>query len=169
MAVHRRAPGRALRIGSLLVALAVAVAIGGVASAFWSFGSGTGAGTTGSTTPVTLSPGMPAAALYPDGQTDVVLTVANPNPSDVVISSLGLDEGQGEAGFAVDVGHSGCAVSALSYTPQTNGGSGWTVPARVGAVDGALSITLPAALAMSPDAADACQGANITVYLEAGP
>lgn len=169
MAVHQRAPGRALRIGSVLVALAVAVAIGGVASAFWSFGSGTGAGTTGSTTLVTLSPGTPAAALYPGGQADVVLTVANPNPSEVVIGSLGLDEGQGDGGFAVDAGHTGCAVSALSYTPQSNGGAGWTVPARAGAVDGELSITLPDALAMSSDAADVCQGASITVYLEAGP
>lgn len=170
MAVRGRGPGQALRVVVLLVTLAVAVAIGGVASAFWSeFARGTGAGTTGTTVSVILSPGAPTAALYPGGRTDVLLTVANPNPSEVFIGSLGLDAGQGDGGFGIDAGHSGCAVSGLSYTSQNNGGAGWTIPARVGAENGTQSITLRNALTMSPGAANACQGANITVYLEAGP
>ena len=46
-----------------------------------------------------------------------------------------LDRG----GFAVDAGHSGCTLGTLSYTTQTNGGSGWNVPAKVGAVNGTLA------------------------------
>jgi hypothetical protein len=42
------------------------------------------------------------------------------------------------------------------------------VPARVGTGDAALSITLPNALAMEVNAANACQGAVTTVYLAAG-
>jgi hypothetical protein len=56
----------------------------------------------------------------------------------------------------------------LSFTTQTNLGAGWTVPGKVGAVNGSLSITLTAALAMSTAAANACQGATFTVFLAAG-
>jgi hypothetical protein len=144
--------------------------IGGAASAYWSgAGGGTGAGETDTTVGVTLSPGTPGFALHPGGQTAVVLTVSNPNGSPAVIGSLELDTGQGTGGLSVDGGHSGCAVSALSFTTQTNGGSGWTVPARVGAVNGTLAITLANALAMTVTAANACQGATFTVYLAAGP
>jgi hypothetical protein len=107
--------------------------------------------------------------LFPGGVTNVVLTVSNPNPYSVRIGSLALDTGQGTGGFAVDAGHAGCAVSTLTFTTQTNGGAGWTVTGRLGAVDGTLSVNLPNALAMGSGAANACQGASYTVYLAAGP
>ena len=56
-------------------------------------------------------------------------------------------------------------MSALGFTTQTDG---WVVAARSGGVDGTLSVTLPNALAMAPNAASACQGATFTVYLVAG-
>jgi hypothetical protein len=159
---------RRMLLASLLGILALAV--GGAAYAYWSgSGSGAGSGATGTTVAVTLSPGTPTATLYPGGQANVVLTVSNPNTSQVRIGSLALDTGQGTLGFAVDAGHSGCAVSTLSFTTNTNGGAGWTVPAKVGAVDGTLSVTLTNALAMGVSAANACQGASSTVYLAAGP
>ena len=43
------------------------------------------------------------------------------------------------------------------------------VPKKVGAVDGTLSVTLTNALAMGIGAANACQGASVTIYLAAGP
>jgi hypothetical protein len=154
-------------LACLLVVLAIAT--GGVASAFWSgSGNGSGVGATGTTVAVTLGPGTPTAALYPGGRADVVLTISNPNRSAVFVGSLALDTGQGTGGYAVDAGHAGCNVSTLTYARQTNGGVGWTVPARVGAVDGTLSVTLPNALAMGLDAVNACQGAATTVYLKAG-
>jgi hypothetical protein len=162
-----RTSGR-LAVTSLLVVLALAGA--GSASAFWrGSGTGTGSGTTGTTLPVTLGPGSPTATLYPGGVTNVVLTVTNPNRHAVRIDSLALDTGQGTGGFGVDAGHAGCAVLTLSFISQTNGGAGWSVPGRVGAVDGTHSITLAGALAMGMGAANACQGASYTVYLAAGP
>ena len=162
-----RMSGR-LVLTSLVVVLALAGA--GTANAFWrGSGTGAGSGTTGTTVPVTLSPGSPTATLYPGGLTNVVLTVTNPNPYSVRIGSLALDTGQGTGGFAVDAGHAGCAVSTLSFTTQTNSGAGWTVAGKVGAVDGTLSVTLPNALAMGTNAANACQGATYTVYVAAGP
>ncbi len=105
-----------------------------------------------------LSPGTPTANLYPGGSTDLVLSLANPNASAVHIGSLALDPSQGTGGYAVDGGHSGCVVTTFTYTTATNAGAGWTVPAKVDAVNGTLSVTLTSALAMSAGAANACQG-----------
>ncbi|MDQ1536941.1 MAG: hypothetical protein QOE58_1334 [Actinomycetota bacterium] len=161
----RRALWR-LFLTCLLVVLAVAT--GGVANAYWSnTGSGTGTGTSGTTVAVTLTPGSATASLYPGGTSNVVLSVSNPNLSTVFITSLALDTSQGTSGYAVDGGHSGCSLAALTYTTATNGGAGWTVPAKVGAVNGTLAITLTTPLAMGAAAANACQGASFTVYLAA--
>jgi hypothetical protein len=152
---------------SLLIVI-LAVAVGGPAHAVWSgAGSGTGSGTAGTNVAVTLSPATPVANLFPGGQADVVLTISNPNSSTARISSLALDTTQGTSGFSVDASHSGCAVTTYSFTTQTNGTTGWTVPAKVGGVNGTLSVTLTNAVAMSVSAANACQGATATVYLTA--
>lgn len=167
MRVHLRVPGRMMVFLVVVAPLLVA----GVAGAYWtgSGGGGLGSGNTGTTQPVTLTPATPTDELYPGARADVVLTVANPNGSPVVITSLRLDQTRGTGGFAVDAGHAGCTTSALTYTTQTNGGTGWTVPARAGASDGILSIRLGDALAMAADSPNACQGASLTVYLAAGP
>jgi hypothetical protein len=60
-------------------------------------------------------------------------------------------------------------VTTLSLTTQTNGGTGWIVPAKVDAAAGTLPVSLPNALTMNAGAANACQGATFTVYLAAGP
>lgn len=158
---------RRLLVASMVVLLVVLGT--GTALAYWG-GSGTGAGsgTTGAAAPLTLTPGTPSAALYPGGQSNVTLTVTNTNSFPVQIDSLALDASRGTGGFAVDAGHSGCATSTLSFTTQTNGGTGWTVPAKEGLVNSTLPITLTNALAMGLAAANACQGANFTVYLVAG-
>lgn len=161
--VTRRAPRR--RTPILVSATVLTLVVAGVAVAYW-LGGGAGAGTasSGTTSPVTLSPGTPTASLYPGGQSAVVLTVTNPNPGSVRVGSLTLDTTQGTGGFAVDGGHSGCGLTSLSYAAQDNGGAGWTLTG--GQV---LSVTLPNALSMASSAADACQGASFTVYLEASP
>jgi hypothetical protein len=100
---------------------------------------------------------------------NVELNVSNPNAFPVQIGSLALDASQGTLGFAVDAGHPGCDLSTFSFTTATNGGAGWTVPGKVGAVNGTLSVTLTSALAMGEGAVSACQGATTTVYLAAGP
>jgi hypothetical protein len=155
----------------IMIVVAVVVTLGGagVAYAYWTgSGSGVAVGNTGTTVPVTLGTATPTAALQPGSTAGVVLTATNSNVSPVVINSFSLDTTQGTAGFAVDAGHSGCALSVLSFGTQTNGGSGWTVPGRVGSTNGTLTITLAGSLAMSAAAANACQGASFTVYLVAG-
>jgi hypothetical protein len=148
----------------------IAVATQGPASALWhAVGLGSGSAATGTVVAVTLSPGTPTNALSPGGRAGIVLKVSNPNPSAVAIGSLVLDTSQGAGGFAVDAGHAGCALSALSFATQTNGGAGWTVSPRVGTVNGVLPITLTNALTMTVGAADACQGGSFTIYLAAGP
>lgn len=156
-------------LGLLLVIMSVS-ALAGIAAAVWSaVGSGSAAAKAGATVAVTLSPATPTAALYPGGQTDVVLTVTSTNTAAVRIGSLASDTARGTSGFAVDANHSGCALSTLTLTTQTNGTTGWTVPAQSGSVAGTLAITLPNALAMSVGASSACQGATFTVYLIGQP
>lgn len=148
----------------------IALVVASTALAYWrTSGSGSGSGTTSTTQAITLSSGTPTGGLYPGGTSDVALTVDNPNSTRVRIGSLALSTGQGTGGFDVDGGHAGCATSVLGFTTQTNGGAGWTVPAKVGSTDGSLAIDLANALAMSATGANACQGATFTVYLTAGP
>lgn len=167
MVVARRSLRRLLVVGG---AVLVVLATGGATFAFWSgTGHGEDSGSTGTNVAVVLGPGTPVADLYPGGTTDVVLTVDNPNPAPVTIASLTLDETSGDGGFEVDAAHSACAVSALGFTSPTEPSDGWVVPGRSGTVHGSRSITLPDSLAMDLDAANACQGATITVYLRVGP
>jgi len=133
---------------------------------FTNGGSGSGAGATGTTLPLALSPAAPSTRLFPGGQTDLTLSISNPNPAEIRVGSLALDVSQGTGGFAVDAGHAGCPTSTLGYTLQTES---WIVPARVGAVNGTREVTLPNAVSMGSAAANACQGASFSVYLIAGP
>lgn len=154
---------------TVIIVVSAIGALAGVAYSSWSApGSGTGGAASGTTASVTLSPGRPTPGLYPGGSTDVALTVSNPNPAPVTVERLALDLSQGVGGFSVDAGHTDCGTAALSYRPQSNSGAGWSVPARVGGVDGVATVTLSGALEMSPDAASACQGATISVHLSAG-
>jgi hypothetical protein len=161
-----RAPLRT-RFVVLIVAVALlAIPVGGVAFAYWSgAASGSGTGGTGDLAAVSISPSTPTGSLYPGGQSDIAISVSNPNDEVVHLSTISLNGAQGTGGFAVDAGHSGCDVSTLTFTTQSNAGTGWDVPARVGLVDGTLDITLTSALAMGSAANSACQGATFTVYL----
>jgi len=156
------------RVLVLVVALVALAVPAGIAYAYWTSGAtGGGAGSTGTLSALSLTPGTPSSGLYPGGQSSVVLTASNPNFEVTQIGSLALDTSQGTGGFTVDGAHAGCGVATLSYTTQSNGGSGWSVPARVGVVNGTLAITLTNALSMGATAASACQGATFTVYLRA--
>ena len=161
--------GRAARIA--IGALAVGVFLGlstGAAFAYWkAAGIGGGQGATGTTTSLLISQGTPVSGLRPSGTVPVIVTITNPNRTTIRVTSLVLDTAQGTGGFAVDAGHSGCVLSTLSFAPQNNGGAGWNIPKKVGSTNGTRNITLPAALAMSASAANACQGATFSTYLKA--
>jgi hypothetical protein len=161
--MHRRIVGV---IAMIIAIVVVTVGGAGIAYAYWSAGgAGTGFGAAGTTVPLTLSSGTPTGTLLPGGQTSVILAMTNPNSATVRISSLALDTTQGTSGFSVDSSHSGCTLSTLSFSTQTNGGAGWTVPGKVGTVNGTLAVTLTNSLSMTLAAANACQGATFTVYL----
>jgi len=151
--------------------IAATVLLVGGGTVGWAYftagGSGSGSGSTATTVAVTISPGTPTAALAPGQTSDVELSVSNPNAAELRLGSLVLDTTQGDGGFAVDAGHASCTLTSLTYTTQDNGGSGWTLPPRVGATNGTLAITLASAVAMASDAPNACQGATFTVYLAA--
>ncbi|HEX3332359.1 MAG TPA: hypothetical protein VHS27_20730 [Gaiellales bacterium] len=151
-----------------LVRLAVTAVIGlsiagGAAYAAWSVsGSGSGSASAASAQGLTLTAGSASGVLYPGASADVDTTVANANPFPVHVSSIALDTTQGQNGFGVDAGHSGCNLSSLSFTTANNGSSGWDISANSSLdVDAASSIT------MGAGANDSCQGATFTVYLTA--
>ena len=143
-----------------VIGLAIA---GGAAYAAWTVnGSGSGTASAASAQGLTLTAGSASGVLYPGASADVDTSVANANPFPVHVSSLALDTTQGQNGFAVDAGHSGCNLGSLSFTTATNGGSGWDISANSSLdVDAASSIT------MGSGANDSCQGATFTVYLTA--
>jgi hypothetical protein len=168
--MSRRIPPRRALFIALIGATALAVLFGGagVAYAYWSAsGSGAASGGTGTTVPLVLTPATPTASLRPGSTSNVVLVATNSNIATVKVSTFALDTTQGTSGFSVDAAHSGCTLSALSFTTQSNGGAGWSVPGKIGSTNGTLSISLPGALAMSTGAANACQGATFTIYLVA--
>ena len=153
-----------IKISRLAAVAVTGLLVAGVAAyGAWSVsGSGTGSASAATASSLALTPGTPATALYPNGSADVATTIANSNPFPVHVSSIALDSGQGSNGFAVDAGHSTCDLSTLSFAAQTNGGSGWDVPAN-----DTLDVDLDDAIAMSGAADDACQGASFTLYLTA--
>lgn len=152
---------------AVLTATMATILLGPGAFAYWTgTGSGTTPGSTGTSPLVNITPGVPTAALYPDGHSDVTATVTNANAFEVHVGSLLLDTGQGTGGFAVDASHTACDLSVLGFTTQT---TTWTVPGKVGSTDGELPVTLTDALSMTAGAANSCQGASFTVYLTAGP
>lgn len=161
-----RRPGRR-QATILLVAITIAIAAAAAAFAYWR-GSGDGDATTvlANVQSVTLQPGTQTAQLYPGGDSSVSVVLSNPNSTFIQVGSIVLDPGAAQP-FAVDSNHSGCAVSALSFVAQDNGGAGWQLPPRAGSTDGRLAIDLPAAMKMSVAAANACQGATFTVQLKA--
>jgi hypothetical protein len=136
---------------------------GTVAYAAWTVnGSGTGTASATSAVGLTFSAGSPSGTLFPGGSADVDTSASNSNPFTVHISIVSIDTTQGTNGFSVDSNHSGCNLSSLSFTPATNNGSGWNVPAS-----SSVDVDAAGAISMSSAANDACQGATFTVYLTA--
>jgi hypothetical protein len=149
----------------LIVAVVFVLALAGSASGYLT-ASGSGAG--GGSVNVTAQPVQIAAAsgntqsLLPTGVAsgDVKATIANPNSFPVHVGSLSLDTSQGSSGFSANA--AGCA---LSFTAQSNGGKGWTIPAS-GQAGNPLTIDLASSLTMGTGAANSCQGLTFTVYLK---
>ena len=157
----------------MVAAIAITVVLFGAAAALAFLtprGSGSGSAVAGSASQVTISRGASTSSLYPGGSADVALVISNPNPIAIHVPSLVLDTSEGGGtGFAVDGSHSGCGLSTLAFTSQSNGGLGWDVPKKVGSTNGTLALDLAHPISMGTGAVNACQGATFTVYLQVGP
>ena len=160
---------RTLKMGSkktravIILALVIAGSVIGVAIAAWTAGgSGSGQASAGTAASLTISAGAPSTNLYPTASADVAAVVSNPNPYPVHVDSVSL------GAVTVDGGHSACNTASVTITsPQTNGGAGWSVPAKSGVVNGSLNLDLANAISMSNAANDSCQGATFSVALTA--
>lgn len=142
---------------------------GTATGAHWTgVGSGAASAVVGAPASLALRAQAPVGQLVPGASARVDVMATNPNAYPLHISSLALDSGAGSGGFDVDPGHAGCALSALHFAPQNNGGAGWTVPAKTGGAEGSLLIEMPGAISMDATAANACQGATFTVHLKGG-
>jgi hypothetical protein len=139
----------------LLVALCAVVAVMAAVAAyayFTSSGSGTGSGTVGSSSAVTLH-GTAATTLYPGTSSTVTFTVDNPSPGSQRVNAIQL------ASVSTDAGHSACVMSDFTMANVTvnqvfPNGNGQAVTAT-----GTLSM---ANTALNQDA---CQGAPLTLSL----
>ena len=151
----------AVTVAAVTVACVVGTAVG------WWGGPGSGSGSAAILVPanLTLAPATPTTPLYPGAGGDVAVSIANPNPFPVDVSSLELDATQGDAGYAVDATHvgAGCVSAGLTYTTQDNAGAGWTIPAG-----SSLDLDLDGAVTLDTASGSACQGATFTIYLRAG-
>ncbi|MGI8802324.1 MAG: hypothetical protein ACR2KV_09160 [Solirubrobacteraceae bacterium] len=164
----RRPRPRSRALIATTVAAVATVALGAAALGYWQ-GAGAGASQTqlANVVAVTLSPGTPSDPLSPGDVGGVNVIVSNPNNIRAHVGSFVL--AAASPAIAVDGAHGGCDTSALTFTTQTNGGAGWNVPPKSGAVAGVLTVELNGALSMSSTAADACQGARFTVAMDALP
>jgi hypothetical protein len=167
-AKHGRRRWRRSVVALVSVAVTALLVAASALAYFTTVGAGAAPSAAADGQAVTLTAGTPSAQLYPGGSADVAVDVSNPNRFSAHIGSLSLDAGSGTGGFEVDAAHTGCDPSVLSFTTQTNGGGGWSVPPKVGATNGLLAVDLPNALAMDAGAADACQGASFLVHLSVG-
>ena len=125
----------------------------GVAWAAWT-ASGTGNGYAKATTAQALTTSDASASttaqLYPGGSGDVKVTINNPNPYAVDVTSI-----NGSGAITADAGHSGCTTTGVSFTNQTGT---WNVAAA-----SSSTVTLTGAASMSNASDNACQGAVFTI------
>jgi hypothetical protein len=141
---------RGRKVVGLAVATSVAVAASAAFAAWTVGGSGTGTATATSAQNLTTSAATTTAQLYP-GITgaDLYLTVNNPNPFPVAISSVNAN-----GAAAPDGGHPTCVTTGVSFTDSA---VSQTVPAN-----GSSSFTV-AGVSMSNASDTGCQGATFTI------
>ncbi len=135
-----------------IVALGATAVLGaGVAFAAWTVGGGgTGTATATSSLNLTTSVATTTAAVYPGiTGSDLYLTVNNPNPFAVAITSVNAN-----GAATADAGHPGCVTTGVSYTT--------TAVAQTIAASGSASFTVPS-VSMSNASDTGCQGATFTI------
>jgi hypothetical protein len=146
--------GKHRRVVAALVFVGI-FAIGGTAWAYFtSSGLGSGQGSTGTMSTVTLNAtaGSPSTPLYPGGTADVSLELNNPNAYAVTLRSV-----TGNGTVTPDAGHTGCTTTGVTFTPQT--GLTTTIPANANGD----RIDLTGAVTMGTSSSNGCQGATFSI------
>ena len=144
-----------LTAGTIVLGVALASSI---AFAAWT-ATGSGAGYTKATTAsalttVDVSASTSPGTLYPGGTSDVKISISNPNPYPVLVTSV-LGSGLPASITSDKVGCS-AAGTGVSFTDQT----GLSLAVAAG---GTTNFTFTGAAAMSNSSANACQGAIFTI------
>lgn len=145
------------RLGSrLAVTTAVATAAvvaGATAFAWWTTsGSATGSATTGTVVSLTTTAATPSGStLVPGGSAPLVLTVTNPNPMPVVVTSVQLD---GTRAVTASGATGACVLPPLGVAASTS---------LTLAPGSTTTVTVPAAVTLGASAASGCQGAAFTI------
>lgn len=137
--------------GATVLALAAG---GGVAYAYWtSNGTGTGTAAAGSTAKVTFAQTGTITGLYPNGPAqDVIVKIANPDVSDVTLSTVGA--------AVQDTSDGGCTASDFKVVD-----AGWN-----GVIPGSGSKTATIATIQMIDTGldqNSCKGATVNLVFNA--
>ncbi len=145
-----------------IAALTVGIGGGAAFAYFTSSGRGSGAASVGTPSPVTVlqATGTVTNKLYPGTTGDLLLTLDNPNPYAVTITSVG------SSGAVTGSGGVGtCTVTGVSVVTQ----SGLNVTVASGS---SVSVVIPGAAEMGSTSDSGCQGATfqapITITVHQG-
>src|SRR5688572_12667193 len=145
-----------------LAATSTALIVSAAVFAAWlSSGSGSAYSKAGSSQALSTldASASTSATLYPGVSGDVTLTISNPNPFAVRVTSVSLNGNNSD--ITADSGHASCSPTGVSFSNQT--GLSIDVPAKSGGTNGTATATLSAAASMSSTSADACQGATFAI------
>jgi hypothetical protein len=147
-------PRNVVRVGATVSGALIGLSmLGGTAYAYWKAG-GTGSGTAaaGVVQPLTTSAAtVSSGLLYPGATGDVRLTVVNPNPFPVTVTSV-----VGTTAITSDKGAACDAATGVTFTDATS------VSLAV-AASGSATFTLAGTVAMDNSSDDSCQGATFTI------
>lgn len=157
-------PSRRLRLPAVALASVLLAALTSTSSfASWtSPGSGTGTATAGTAVALVTSTAGAATTslLYPNGPAaEVRFIVLNANPYPVTVTGVAANGPTSAAG-----GLGVCLISGVSLVTPASG-LPISVPARVGAVNGSVTVSLGGAATMSGASETGCQGATFTIPL----
>lgn len=147
------------RAGAAVTAgIGLAMLSSGSALAMWTTsGTGTGSAAAATSLALTTTAVTPAGTLlHPGGSGDLRITISNPNPFAVTVTSVAAGAG------SITSDKVGCSGATTGVSLATQNGS-WVVPAKVGAVNGTATVLLANALSMSNASDTTCQGAVFTV------
>jgi hypothetical protein len=181
ISVEREASSRVkwTRRGVAMAVAAATVFSSGVAYAFWTAtGTGSGSAQAKNFQALTINAGAaPGGQLYPgltaDGSTaggDIVLSVSNPNPFPVTISSVTSGSGALTVTNATPVGpetqaqaNTACATtSGVSIATRNNPGMTYASGSNIPPSASNFTVTISKVVSMSTASVTECQGATFT-------